>query len=151
MSNSTHRKSPSTSTITSSSPLAERRKSTSSSQPPSPSYTHVAPKLQLVPHARTGSHDAAFSTTELELLKHMSFSDQDVSSMDFSFDEIFTFDKPQQRLSRVVEVSTPSRERDWSSFSFSHNHLAVRTTRHKSHKPKSIAEKDGQNRKHQSR
>ena len=149
MSDPLHRKSLSTSTTTSSSTLAERRKSTSSSQPSSSSCTHVPPKLQLVPHARTGSHDAAFSTIELELLKHMSFSDQDVSSMDFSFDEIFTFDKPQQRLPRVVEVSTPSRERDWSNFSFSHYHPAVRT-RHKSNKSKSTTDKDFKNRKHQS-
>jgi len=51
----------------------------------------------------------------------------DLSSKDFDFEDIFTYDKPQKKLRRgVVEVSSPNRtERDWSSFSFSHYSAAV--------------------------
>ena len=51
----------------------------------------------------------------------------DLSSKDFDFDEIFTYDKPQKKLRQgVVEVSSPTRtQRDWSSFSFSHYSAAL--------------------------
>jgi hypothetical protein len=51
-----------------------------------------------------------------------------VSAQDFDFDELFTYDKPQEKLSRVMEVSLPSRSttprvplrRERIDFSFSH-------------------------------
>lgn len=46
-----------------------------------------------------------------------------MSSKDFDFEDVFTYDKPQRKLKSVVEVSSPTR--DWSNFSFSHYQSAV--------------------------
>lgn len=48
-----------------------------------------------------------------------------MASRDFEFDDIFTYHNPQKKLPKVVEVTTPTRERDWSSFSYSHYPAAV--------------------------
>ncbi|KAK5558340.1 hypothetical protein LTR46_003589 [Exophiala xenobiotica] len=107
----------------------ERRKSSSVSsksiQAVTPSVGHT-PKVQLVPYARTASFDVAFSDVERELLRNTNFDALDLSSQDFEFEDIFTYDKPQKKLTKVVEVSRPTREyRDWSNFSFSHYSDAV--------------------------
>jgi hypothetical protein len=73
-----------------------------------------------VPHARQLSFDIALSDAERLLVDKTNFKEDDLSSKDFDFEEIFTFDKPQRKLPRVVEVTTLPRERDWSNFSFSH-------------------------------
>lgn len=39
----------------------------------------------------------------------MHFDAMDVSSQDFDFDDIFTYDNPQRKLPRVVEVSITAR------------------------------------------
>lgn len=110
----------STSTTTSSSSSA------SSSQATSPITPGASPKVQLVPYARTASFEHSFSDAERELLDKASFDARDLSSQDFDFEDIFTYDKPQKPLSRVVEVSRPTRShRDWSNFSFSHYPAAM--------------------------
>ncbi|RMD42059.1 hypothetical protein DV735_g3067, partial [Chaetothyriales sp. CBS 134920] len=70
------------------------------------------------------------SDADREVLRQAQFDRLDMSSQDFDFEDIFTYDKPQKKLTRVVEVSTPTRERDWSSFSFSHYKPAL-SSRHK--------------------
>jgi hypothetical protein len=74
----------------------------------------------VVPHARHLTFDVALSEAERLQVDKTNFKDDDLSSKDFDFEEVFTFDKPQRRLTRVVEVTTLPRERDWSNFSFSH-------------------------------
>jgi hypothetical protein len=100
--------------------------SPSSSQVTSPITPGAAPKVQLVPYARTASFERSFSDAERELLDKASFDALDLSSQDFDFADIFTYDKPQKPLNRVVEVSRPTRShRDWSNFSFSHYPAAM--------------------------
>ncbi len=97
--------------------------SSKSIQAVSPGHT---PKVQLVPYARTASFDVAFSDVERELLRNTNFDALDLSSQDFEFEDIFTYDKPQKKLTKVVEVSRPTRDyRDWSNFSFSHYSAAI--------------------------
>jgi hypothetical protein len=92
----------------------------------SPVSPGLAPKVQLVPYARTGSFDASFSDAERELMDKANFDALDLSSQDFDFEDIFTYDKPQKKLTKVVEVSRPTRDhRDWSNFSFSHYTAAL--------------------------
>jgi len=99
--------------------------------------------VQLVPYARTASFESSFSSAERELLDRASFDALDLSSQDFDFADIFTYDKPQKPLNKVVEVSRPTRShRDWSNFSFSHYSTAVSTrqkvnSHHHNHKTKS--------------
>ncbi|RMZ75559.1 hypothetical protein DV737_g5232, partial [Chaetothyriales sp. CBS 132003] len=80
----------------------------------------LSPRVQLVPHSRTTSYDMPLSDADREVLRLAHFDRLDLSSQDFDFEDIFTYDKPQKKLTKVVEVSSPTRERDWSSFSFSH-------------------------------
>ncbi|KAK5954229.1 hypothetical protein OHC33_004802 [Knufia fluminis] len=63
------------------------------------------------------------SPSDIELLANTSFDAKDISSKDFDFEDVFTYDKPQRKLKSVVEVSSPTR--DWSNFSFSHYESAV--------------------------
>lgn len=86
-----------------------RRQSTVSTTSPSGSLTN--PRVQLVPHARTFSYDGSLSPSDIELLTNTSFDAKDMSSRDFDFDDVFTYDKPQKKLKSVVEVSST---RDWS-------------------------------------
>lgn len=88
-----------------------------------PSPTLASPRVQLLPHSRTSSYDAAMSPSDIELLANTSFDAKDISSKDFDFEDVFTYDKPQRKLKSVVEVSSPTR--DWSSFSSSHYESAV--------------------------
>lgn len=97
---------------------SRRQSSTSNSSP-----TLVSPRVQLLPHSRTPSYDASFSPSDIELLANTSFDSKDVSSKDFDFEDVFTYDKPQRKLRSVVEVSSPAR--DWSSFSTSQYQPAV--------------------------
>ena len=114
------------------SPMIARKSSSSSSSaksiPLSPGST---PKVQLIPYARTGSFDIGLSEAERQLVDQAAsnFDALDLSSKDFDFDEIFTYDKPQKKFPKgVVEVSSPTRtQRDWSSFSFSHYSAALST------------------------
>lgn len=103
--------------------------STSTTSPGSipPVSPVLSPKVQLVPYARSGSFDISLSDAERELLLKANFDALDLSSQDFDFEDIFTYDKPQKKLlPKVVEVSRPTRDyRDWSSFSFSHYSAAV--------------------------
>jgi len=87
---------------------SRRQSSTSNSSP-----TLVSPRVQLLPHSRTPSYDASFSPSDIELLANTSFDSKDVSSKDFDFEDVFTYDKPQRKLRSVVEVSSPTR--NWSS------------------------------------
>lgn len=89
--------------------------------PASPART--SPRVQLLPRSRTSSYDIPLSPSDIELLENTSFDSQDLSSKDFDFEEVFTYDKPQKKLRSVVEVSSPTR--DWSNFSFSHYPSAV--------------------------
>ena len=88
----------------------------------------------MVPYARTASFDISLSEAERQLVDDAAtkFDALDLSSKDFDFDEIFTYDKPQRKLAKgVVEVSSPTRShRDWSSFSYSHYSAAL-SARHK--------------------
>lgn len=107
--------------------------STHSISPVSPG---VAPRVQLVPYARTASFDVSFSDAERELLSKANFDALDLSSQDFDFEDVFTYDKPQKKLTKVVEVSRPTRDhRDWSNFSFSH-YTAAMSARNRVIKPK---------------
>jgi len=107
--------------------------STHSVSPVSPGH---APKVQLVPYARTVSFDVAFSDAERQLLNDANFDALDLSSQDFDFEDVFTYDRPQKKLSKVVEVSRPTRDhRDWSNFSYSH-YTAAMTARNRVNKPK---------------
>lgn len=99
---------------------------TSSQSSISPISPTVSPKVQLIPYARSASSQTSFSEDERELLDKASFDALDLSSQDFDFEDIFTYDKPQKKLAKVVEVSRPTRShRDWSNFSFSHYPAAV--------------------------
>ena len=119
----------------------ERKSSSSStdSMPPASISPGQSPKVQLVPYARTASFDISFSEAERELLDKAAtkFDALDLSSKDFDFDDIFTYDKPQKKPTKgVFEVSTPTRgHRDWSSFSFSHYTAAI-NARQKANKAK---------------
>jgi hypothetical protein len=93
-----------------------------------------------VPYARTASFDISFSDAERELMNKANFDALDLSSQDFDFEDIFTYDKPQKKLTKVVEVSSPTRDhRDWSNFSFSHYSAAV-NARNKVNKRTGIGE-----------
>ena len=87
-----------------------RKSSTSSRTSASPPQSHRRPAIDL---ETTHSYTAQSTSNSPH-------SDVDVGTRDFDFEDIFTYDKPQKKLSRCVEVSSPSKERDWSSFSFSH-------------------------------
>lgn len=100
-----------------------RRKSTVSAASSVASTLHNSPRVQLVPHSRQPSYDASLSPSDIESLANTSFDSKDVSSKDFDFEDVFTYDKPQRKLKSVVEVSSSTR--DWSNFSFSHYHSAV--------------------------
>ncbi|KIV80359.1 hypothetical protein PV11_07862 [Exophiala sideris] len=105
---------------------AERKYSSMSTKSSSPVSPGLAPKVQLVPYARTASFDISFSDVERELMNKANFDSLDLSSQDFDFEDIFTYDKPQKKLTKVVEVSSPTRDyRDWSNFSFSHYSAAI--------------------------
>lgn len=89
-----------------------------------------------MPYARTVSFDVAFSDAERQLLNDANFDALDLSSQDFDFEDVFTYDRPQKKLSKVVEVSRPTRDhRDWSNFSYSH-YTAAMTARNRVNKPK---------------
>ncbi len=79
--------------------------------------------MQLIPYSRTESFDVALTEVQRTLLDGTSFDLLDLSSQDFEFEDIFTYDKPQKKLSKVVEVAT--RERGWSNFSFPHYTAAM--------------------------
>lgn len=73
---------------------------------------HSQPQVQLIPHAPTPTyHDAPLTTTERALVrasesKISEFDDLDLSSADFDFDDVFTFDKPARKFRQgCVEVS----------------------------------------------
>ncbi|EXJ95908.1 hypothetical protein A1O1_01033 [Capronia coronata CBS 617.96] len=107
---------------------ARKSSTTSTSSRPSisPISPGLAPKVQLVPYARSASFDVSFSDAERELLDKANFDALDMSSQDFDFEDIFTFDRPQKKLTKVVEVSRPTKDhRDWSNFSFSHYSAAI--------------------------
>ncbi|KIW16008.1 hypothetical protein PV08_06059 [Exophiala spinifera] len=104
----------------------ERKSSCTSVQSIAAVSPGLVPKVQLVPYTRTASFDVVFSDAEREVLKNTNFDSMDLSSQDFEFEDIFTYDKPQKKLAKVVEVSRPTREhRDWSNFSFSHYSAAI--------------------------
>lgn len=102
-----------------------RRQSTTSNASPTSSLTN--PRVQLVPHARTVSYDGSLSPSDIELLANTSFDAKDMSSRDFDFDDVFTYDKPQRKLKSVVEVSST---RDWSQFTFP-NYSSAASTKQK--------------------
>lgn len=114
-----------TSTASTTSSSAHGRRRSSSSYPSSPNKSQIPKTVQLIPFTRSVSLDASFTSADLDLLKRLSFNDQDLSSQDFAFDDVFTYDKPQRRLPQVTEVTVSTRERDWSSFTFPHYSAAV--------------------------
>jgi len=87
------------------------------------SPTLSSPRVQLLPHSRTPSYDASFSPEDIELLANTSFDARDISSKDFDFEDVFTYDKPQRKLKSVVEVSSPAR--DCTAFSSSNGQPEV--------------------------
>jgi hypothetical protein len=121
-------------TVSSQSMPTFRRQSSSASFNSSPSRS--SPKVQLIPHARTASFETTLTDAERDRLDQTNFDDEDLSSQDFDFEDIFTYDKPQRRLPKVIEVTTRTSQRDWSNFSFSH--YSARTgTRPKPNRSKS--------------
>lgn len=95
-------------------------------QPPLPRRDS---SVQLIPHSHSRTYfDSPLTPSEHSLIaaSESNFNDLDLSSQDFDFDDVFTFDRPHRKIPRVVEVSSPSRmsatqqQRDWSNFSFSH-------------------------------
>lgn len=132
----------STSTSPSTSGSTFRRQSSSASSiPPSTTSPRGSPRVQLIPHERTASFDVALTDTQRALLQRTYFDQLDLSSKDFDFEDIFTYDKPQKKLPRVVEVTTPAREQDWGSFSFSHYTAAVAQRAKVNRSKSSISEK----------
>lgn len=112
---------------------SSRRQPSTSTLDPSPLSSLSNPRVQLVPHSRSLSYDASWllSASDLELLAKTSYDSKDVSSKDFDFEDVFTYDKPQRKLKSVVEVSRSNdhgrdreKEKDWSNFSFSHYQAA---------------------------
>ena len=112
-----------TTSISDSMPPLLRRQSSSASSPQA--SQHLSPKVQLIPHTRTASFDVALTNAQRDLLDKTNFDHLDLSSQDFDFEEIFTYDKPQRKLPKVVEVSMVVRERNWSSFPLSHYTAAM--------------------------
>lgn len=114
----------SSSSAKSTSPLSQinTRRQSSISQP-SPTLSN--PRVQLVPHSRHPSYDASLSPSDLDLLSKTNFDAKDMSSKDFDFEDVFTYDKPQRKLKSVIEVQMSSPSREWSNFSFSHYPSAV--------------------------
>lgn len=115
-----------------------RRQSTTSNASPNSSLT--SPRVQLVPHSRTSSYEGSLSPSDIELLANTNFDAEDMSSRDFDFDDVFTYDKPQKKLKSIVEVSS---SRDWSHFTFSHYPPSTSTstsTRQKYNRSRSTAE-----------
>lgn len=76
--------------------------------------------MQLVPHAHTHSYDITLSESEKEILNNTNFDELDLSSKDFDFEDIFTYDRPQRKLSASGEIRSSVGEKEWSQFSFSH-------------------------------
>lgn len=101
-------------------PYWRRPSSITSNGSPTSDASH---RVQLIPHSRTLSHDGSLSPADVDILSNTSFDTRDVSSKDFDFEEVFTYDKPQRKLKSVVEVSSPTR--DWSNYSFSHYKSAL--------------------------
>ena len=104
--------------------------SSSTSSPSSPTSPRVSPRVQLIPHVQTASFDVALTEAQRTLLDGTSFHSSDLSSQDFEFEDIFTYDKPQRKLPKVFEVTASTKSRDWSNFSFSH-YTPVMTARAK--------------------
>lgn len=103
-----------------------RRQSTTSNVSPTSSLS--SPRVQLVPHARTLSYDGSLSPSDMELLAKTSFDAKDMSSQDFDFDDVFTYDKPQKKLKSIVEVSST---RDWSQSHYQHHPSSSTATKMK--------------------
>ena len=117
---------------------ADRRTSSSASSQASP---RLSPKVQVIPHTQTISYDNPLPDVERKLLSNARSDNLDMSTKDFDFEDVFTYDKPQKKLARVVEVSTSARERDWSGFSFSHYTPALSARQKVNSRPKtSISE-----------
>jgi len=101
------------------------------------STTHFTnPRVQLVPHSRKPSHDGSLSPEDNKLLANTYFDSKDVSSKDFDFEDVFTYDKPQRKLKSVIEVSPSSR--DWTSYPFPHRQTSF-TAMHKPNRQKSTS------------
>lgn len=111
-----------------------RRPSTTSNASPNSSLT--SPRVQLVPHSRTSSYEGSLSPSDIELLANTNFDSEDISSRDFDFDDVFTYDKPQKKLKSIVEVSST---RDWSHFTLSSYHPSG-STRQRYNRSRSTAE-----------
>lgn len=48
-----------------------------------------------------------------------------MSSKDFDFEDVFTYDKPQRKLKSVIEVQMTSPSKEWANYGFSHYPSAV--------------------------
>ncbi|KAJ9655894.1 hypothetical protein H2198_005335 [Neophaeococcomyces mojaviensis] len=110
--------------------LYSRRQSSISTASPT-SFT--SPRVQLIPHSRTPSYDGSLSPADIEILANTNFDSRDVSSKDFDFEDVFTYDKPQRKLKSVVEVSSPTR--NWSNYPIPH-YQAAAAARQKTNRPK---------------
>lgn len=115
-------------------PVDSRRQSTMSNISTTSHFSSTSARVQLIPHARHPSYDAALSPSDIDLLDNTNFDSKDMSSKDFDFEDVFTYDKPQRKLKSVVEVSSPTR--DWSNYSFTHYQSAV-NVRQKYHRSRS--------------
>lgn len=73
--------------------------------------SNTSPRVQLVPYVHKMSYDSSLTQSEKEILDNTDFDASDLSSKDFDFDEIFTYDKPQKRLVSVIEAQSSSRDR----------------------------------------
>lgn len=98
-------------------PIDTHSRRASATSNASPTGSLASPRVQLVPHARTVSYDGSLSLSDMELLANTNFDAKDMSSKDFDFDDVFTYDKPQKKLKSIVEVCTA---RDWSQVTSSH-------------------------------
>jgi hypothetical protein len=87
------------------------------------------PRVQLVPYGHNSGLDPGLSGIERDLIDNTKFSALDLASQDLDFEEIFTYGKPQKKLTRVVEVTLSKRDdRKSPKYSYAHYGAASRTT-----------------------
>lgn len=66
--------------------------------------THTSPRVQLIPYSRNLSIDASISPADQHLIDRTHFDSRDVSGKEFDFEDVFTYDRPQTKVHKVLEV-----------------------------------------------
>lgn len=67
-------------------------------------------RVQLVAYAPVSSLSPLSTCVEKELVMNAKFDAKDMASQDLDFEDLFTYDKPQKKLVRVVEVTVPTKD-----------------------------------------